>query len=113
MKKNLYYRDTLRRENMLKVFILSLFSLFASYPRLLLEVFIRKNFGARYFKLSSALTVAFLLAFVPYLWVKIATVWFRVSSILPPGTSSLMSANNPVMADSTAMMSHSSSMLPH
>ncbi len=112
MKKNLYYRNTLRRENMLKVFILSLFSMFASYPRLLLEVFIRKNFGERYFKLSSALTVAFVLALCPYLWIKLATLWFRVSSIIPPGTSSMLS-NYPIGADSTTMMSHSSSMLSH
>ncbi|HMK06652.1 MAG TPA: hypothetical protein VK476_03925 [Flavobacterium sp.] len=39
----------------------------ASYPRLLIEAFIRKNFGERYFRLSSALTVAFLLLIWPFI----------------------------------------------
>ena len=54
MQKNLYYRAIARRENMFKLLLLSFFNFFSSYARLLLEVFTRKNFGERYFRLSSA-----------------------------------------------------------
>lgn len=67
MKKNLYYRAVLRRENKFKIFLLSLFWGLASSPRLLLEVFIRKDFGERYFKLSASLTIAVVLGLWPYL----------------------------------------------
>jgi hypothetical protein len=61
MKKNLYYRASWRRENVLKQFILAVFMMFASYPRLVIEVFLRKNMGERYFRLISAITVAVIL----------------------------------------------------
>lgn len=67
MKKTLYYAANLRRENKTKVFFLSIFWGLASYPRLLLEVFIRKDFGERYFKLSASLTIAIVLGLWPYL----------------------------------------------
>lgn len=63
--KNLYYRDTFARHNAIKLLFLSIFGLFTSYPRLLLEVFTRKNFGERYFRLSSAITLALILAVLP------------------------------------------------
>lgn len=65
MKKNLYYRSVFQRENLLKKAILDFFLSASSYFRLLLEVFIRKDFGERYFKLSSAITVTALLAIYP------------------------------------------------
>lgn len=77
MKKTLYYRTMLRRENGVKLVFNAIFFYFASYPRLLLEVFIRKDFGERYFKFSSALTVAVLLALFP-----LATN-FRGKEIMP------------------------------
>lgn len=67
MKKNLYYRTTYRRENILFNLVLGLFRMIASYPRLLLEVFLRKNFGQRYFRLSSVITVIFILGVYPVL----------------------------------------------
>lgn len=68
MKKNEnYFRTVFRRENILLEFILGLFRMFASYPRLLLEVFIRKNFGHRYFQMSSVVTVIFILGIYPVL----------------------------------------------
>ena len=70
MKRNLYYRSTHKRENLLKKGFLGYFQRHASYPRLLLEVFIRKDFGERYFQLSSALWVTFLLALWPVLIAK-------------------------------------------
>lgn len=66
MQKNLYYRHVIQRQNLFKALTLSFFFAFASWPRLLLEVFIRKNFGERYFRLSSAITVAVLLTALPF-----------------------------------------------
>jgi len=71
MKRDLYYSRSLRRENLLKKTFLGFFQYFASYPRLLLEVFVRKNFGERYFQLNSALWLAFLLALWPVLKTKL------------------------------------------
>lgn len=65
MKTNPYYRSTIRRENIFVTYILSFFDMFASYGRLPIEVFTRKSFGQRYFRLSSALTVASILALFP------------------------------------------------
>ncbi len=65
MKKNIYYHSYFKRRNALKDFILSAFQWFSSCSRLMLEVFIRKNFGERYFKLSAALTLAAILAAIP------------------------------------------------
>ncbi|MFD1000203.1 hypothetical protein ACFQ21_12850 [Ohtaekwangia kribbensis] len=39
----------------------------SSYPRLLLEVFIRKNFGERYFSFSKAILLSIILVIVPLL----------------------------------------------
>ncbi len=65
MQKNLYYRTVFRRENVIKKAIYDFFLSIASYPRLLLEVFIRKNFGERYFSLASVLTITVILLVFP------------------------------------------------
>lgn len=65
MQKNLYYRNVLRRHNIFLDFVYGIFLGVASWTRLLLEVFTRKNFGERYFRLSSAVTVAALLIAYP------------------------------------------------
>ncbi|MEP7165215.1 MAG: hypothetical protein ABI741_11000 [Ferruginibacter sp.] len=65
MQKNLYFRSVLRRDNLIKLFFLGLFGSIASYPRLLIEVFIRKDFGERYFNLASAIYVALFMAALP------------------------------------------------
>lgn len=67
MKKNLYYRTVLQRKNLIKETIFNFFLGFASFPRLVIEVFIRKNMGRRYFKRSSATLVAFFLLLLPFL----------------------------------------------
>jgi hypothetical protein len=64
---NHYFHAVFRRNNVIKTFILDSALKIASYPRLIIEVFIRRNFGRRYFKLSSVITVTFLLFFVPFL----------------------------------------------
>lgn len=63
MKKNLYYQHILKRHSV-KEILVSLF-LGVSWPRMILEVFLRKNFGDRYFYFSTAIVVALLLALLP------------------------------------------------
>lgn len=65
MKKNLYYRTVFKRTNLLKEFFYSIFFGLCSWPRFLLEVFIRKNFGERYFSLFVASVLSIFLAFYP------------------------------------------------
>ncbi len=71
MEKNIYYYTVLRRRNAWKDNFLAFIEGLSSYPRLSLEVFIRKNFGHRYFKLSSALTVAAVLILFPIVAYKL------------------------------------------
>lgn len=66
MKKSLYYRATFARPNKVKAAILQFFFSIASYPRLLLEVFIRSNFGERYFSLHSFIFLFFALFLLPF-----------------------------------------------
>lgn len=66
MKKNLYYQILYRRTNFIKEFILGLFMGISSWPRLLLEVFIRKNMGERYFSFSTSIIIAIILALLPF-----------------------------------------------
>ena len=65
MKKNLYYEGVFKRKNAIKRTAGLIFIMFASMPRLLLEVFIRKNFGERYFSLPQAIVTAILLLPIP------------------------------------------------
>lgn len=65
MKKNLYYREVVGRNNILKKVIYDFAQKFASYPKIIIEVFLRKNFGERYFSLASSITVAVILALIP------------------------------------------------
>ncbi len=63
--KNLYYRTAFRRENVIKAFLFDLFKKICSYPKLAIEVFTRRQFGQRYFRLSSALGLLVFLALIP------------------------------------------------
>jgi len=65
MKKNLYYKAVFARKNILKEFCLMGFLILISGPRLLLEVFIRKNFGERYFSMFQAVCLSIFLFFIP------------------------------------------------
>ena len=65
MKNNLYYQEIYGRKNGFKHIFYNVFSSLSSYPKLLLEVFIRKNFGERYFNLGSAFGAAITGAFLP------------------------------------------------
>lgn len=65
MQKNLYYRTVFKRTNTIKETMLGFFMAFSSYPRLLLEVFIRRNFGERYFSFSGSVFLTVLLSLYP------------------------------------------------
>lgn len=66
MKKNLYYSTVLTRRNVIGEAILNFILGICSIPRLILEVFLRKNMGQRYFTLASAMTVFLILFFIPW-----------------------------------------------
>ncbi len=61
----LYYRSLFERRNVIKEMILGFFDMIASYPRLILEVFIRPDMGRRYFSLATAITIFLLLCAIP------------------------------------------------
>ena len=65
MKRNLYYKAVFARTNYIKMAILGFFLAIASWPRLLLEVFIRKDFGERYFSLATAIILFLILSYFP------------------------------------------------
>jgi hypothetical protein len=67
MKKNLYYRAVLRRNNPLMELLVTIFLGLASWPRMMLEVFIRRNFGERYFSFTLAMSVTIILGALPYM----------------------------------------------
>lgn len=65
MKKNLYFRTVFRRENKFKKFIYDIFLTLAVFFRVPIEVFTRRNFGERYFSLSTTIVIALLLLAYP------------------------------------------------
>lgn len=78
MKKNLIFSSQFSRRNHIKEFFMGLFLDIASWPRLLLEVFVRRNMGERYFSFASVITLFLLLAAVPFLLdrsISIRVLW--------------------------------------
>ncbi|PMD95702.1 hypothetical protein BWI97_13970 [Siphonobacter sp. BAB-5405] len=73
MKKNLYYRSVFKRTSNAKGGILVVILLFSSWPRLLLEVFLRRNMGERYFSFSTALSITVALSLIPPLFALISS----------------------------------------
>lgn len=65
MQKTIHKRKTYKRRNIIKASLYNFCYGIGSWPRLLLEVFIRRNFGERYFKLSLSIILAALLAIGP------------------------------------------------
>lgn len=65
MKKNMYYQTLYRRRNVIMEALLNFFLGLSSYPRMLLEIPIRRNFGERYFSFMGVIVLAILLAIVP------------------------------------------------
>lgn len=84
MQKNLYYRSVMRRENTIKKFFISLFNFFASSSRLLLEVFIRKSFGERYFRLSAVVILTGEFVLLPFLLVFLQSKLWAVLQVTAP-----------------------------
>lgn len=66
MEKQLSYRATIARPQVFRDHIYTWLLAFSSWPRLLLEVFTRRNFGERYFSMSSAVLAALFLAYYPF-----------------------------------------------
>jgi hypothetical protein len=66
MQKNLYYRTVTQRRNFFKDLFFSIFLSISGFPRMFLEVFIRKNFGERYFNFGIAIFGSILLFFYPF-----------------------------------------------
>lgn len=79
MQKNLYYRQVLSRRNVLLETIQDFFLKIASYPRLLIEVFLRKNFGVRYFSTSAVTIVGLMLLIYPLMSRGIISIFSRSS----------------------------------
>jgi len=68
MEKNpIYFRRSIERTNIARGMLLGYALGICSYPRLILEVFIRKNMGQRYFRKSSFFSVTIWLALLPFL----------------------------------------------
>lgn len=55
-----------QRDNKVKKALNDLLVVIASYPRLLIEVFTRKQFGQRYFSATSVLLLTFLMLYLPF-----------------------------------------------
>ncbi|KAA5532484.1 hypothetical protein F0919_17010 [Taibaiella lutea] len=67
MKRNLYFTTIGQRRNPIKDALLNFFLSISSYPKLLIEVFIRRDMGARYFNLFPVTILALFLLFFPFL----------------------------------------------
>lgn len=65
MKKTLFYRTFIERRNPIMDALMAFFLSISSWPKLLLETLIRKNFGVRYFSFSGCLAITFFLALYP------------------------------------------------
>lgn len=55
-----------QRENKVKKLLYDFFMLISSYPRLLIEVFTRKQFGQRYFSQTSVVILALIMLYLPF-----------------------------------------------
>lgn len=64
-KVNLYYHIIFRRTNVFKEVILGFFYSICSTPRLILEVFLRKSMGERYFNYAIAIFIGLVLLVSP------------------------------------------------
>jgi hypothetical protein len=78
MKTNLYYKDYYRRVEAAGENVMFVYLKIASYPRLLLEVFIRKNFGERYFSFGKSLRMALVLAIIPFFHFQLVGLYYKI-----------------------------------
>jgi hypothetical protein len=70
MKQTAFFEATLGRSNVFLTSILNFFFMITSYPRLLLEVFLRRRFGTGYFSLAPAIILSLFLFISPVLQTK-------------------------------------------
>ena len=63
-----YYHVIFERRNILKDSFYTFFLALSSWPRLILEVFLRRDMGCRYFSIASVISVLVLLWFLPFTW---------------------------------------------
>jgi len=73
MKSEMFFKTFYSRQDNFLIGIQNLIFRFSSLPKLLLEVFIRKNFGERYFRLSAAITAFFIFSFFPLFFARLFT----------------------------------------
>lgn len=65
-KVNLYYSTVYKRPNIIKGILLGLVFSMSSWPRLVIEVFLRRSMGERYFNLGSAIIIGIILTVTPF-----------------------------------------------
>ena len=65
-KTERYIKTVIKRRNALKEAVFNFFLNICSWPRLLLDVFLRRNMGERHFSMSQALMLAVILAALPW-----------------------------------------------
>jgi hypothetical protein len=68
MKKNLYYQTVFQRNKIIQTALRSLVYSIACNARLFLEVFIRRNFGERYFSIPLAVIITICLSVAPMMF---------------------------------------------
>lgn len=66
MQKNLYYRTILQRSNPLNSVFIHLVEMITHLGKAVLEVFVRRNLGERYFSIFTALFMAIILFAIPF-----------------------------------------------
>ncbi|WP_345948866.1 hypothetical protein ABDD95_18640 [Mucilaginibacter sp. PAMB04274] len=62
-KHNSYYQIVFQRTNLIKLYLLSFFLGISSWPRIILEVFLRRGMGQRYMSLMTCITLFVLMFF--------------------------------------------------
>lgn len=76
MKKRLFIRTSYKRRNYLQYLITSRLSIITDKSRMLLEPFLRKHMGARYFSFSNCLLLTLFLAVVP-IGIEKLSAWYH------------------------------------
>ena len=65
MRNSSFHVNGVSRGNRLKALLYGAVYYYSSYPRLIIETFLRSGFGERYYNLASLLTAAFVLFIIP------------------------------------------------
>jgi len=79
IKTEIHYKSVYDRSGSIKKAVLSIFLLISSSPRLLLEVFVRREMGIRYFNLSQCIRLIVFLFLLPFLLpFTFGQQWFNI-----------------------------------